>query len=400
MDIREQAVYCSGMGCSLLDIIRSEANAARDLPSWPQFANGTIFPTYQGRVALWLLCQLWKLAPEDEVLLPAYNCGTEIDPFLCYGVKVILYRVDTKTHIDFEDICHRTTRRTRLIYVTHYFGWPQDLNDLLNWCRERNIRLVEDCALALFSSGKDGPLGTIGDATIFSLRKFLPVPDGGPLVLRSGSAARVKPLRLPPAWRTVRNTLPLLKRHLIRDLEKLGLYAPARRLWLCLRSNTDLKGNLGPLSDMPSDYYFDKAIQNWSISCLSMGILSQIDPAVVIDQRRKNYTQLYKAVREIPGVSPLFDHLPDGVCPFGLPLIVPKRSRWAKALNACGIAAFPFWEGYHCGLQWDEYPDAQYLKDNLLVLPVHQGMHECHIRFIGRTMWKLAKLIGQGSSVL
>ena len=72
------------------------------------------------------------------------------------------------------------TTRTRALYIIHPFGWPQQLTEIDAWRRARALLLVEDCALSLFSRLADGsPIGTKGDASVFSLPKSLPMPDGG-----------------------------------------------------------------------------------------------------------------------------------------------------------------------------------------------------------------------------
>src|SRR6202000_402945 len=58
--------------------------------------------------------------------------------------------------------------------------WPTELDKLVEYCRDRKIKLLEDCALSLFGKGA----GLRGDAAIFSLRKSLPVCDGGILTLQ------------------------------------------------------------------------------------------------------------------------------------------------------------------------------------------------------------------------
>lgn len=220
-------VYCGSQGYGFREIISSLISRKLDIPSWPQLNGERRFNTYYGRVAIDLLCQIWKICKTDEVLLPAYNCGSEVSPFVVNGCRVV---VDTKARIDFDDIQKRATTRTRLVYVTHYFGWPQDLREISLWCRDRNILLVEDCAHALFSNSGEQPLGTIGDASIFSFRKFLPVPDGGALTIKNskkddGNAL----LREPSVLKTLRDFARFPKINYIRKSEKTGLYSILRK---------------------------------------------------------------------------------------------------------------------------------------------------------------------------
>lgn len=357
----------------------------RALPRWPQFEGRPALPCYQARVGLWQLCRHWGLKQDDEVLLPAYNCGSEVDPFLHFGLVAKMYRVGTDTRIYIEDLCRRCTARTRVVYITHYFGWPQTVKPIYEWCTERGIRVVEDCALSLFSKGPEGFLGTVGDAAVFSFRKTLSVPDGGAVVFREAGpdvGAEVS-MRRPPLSVTLANLLPFAKATALKLASDVGMYPQLRALRL-RRFNEEVAYEEKPFPDMPSDYYFDKRIQNWNMSRTTLGILSHIDPEVVVAQRRRNYLVLQNLVKDAPGVRVLFSSLPEGVCPLGLVLLVSRRGAIVRALNAHGIAAFPWWEGYHRQFDCREFPDACYLKDHALMLPVNHTLKEKHMEYIAK----------------
>jgi len=70
---------------------------------------------------------------------------------------------------------------TRGLFVYHQWGFPQDLDPILEFCREHNLFCIEDCAHAFESSYKGKRVGTFGDASIFSLAKFFPCVAGGAL---------------------------------------------------------------------------------------------------------------------------------------------------------------------------------------------------------------------------
>lgn len=385
-------VNCSTVGIRWTEIVRSLL-VTRELPDWPQLLGEGAIPCYQARVGLWRLCQHWQLSLGDEVLMPSYNCGTEVDPFISYGLRVSFYRIDLSTRIDLEDLKSRCGPKTRVVYITHYFGWPQEMAPILEWCRERSIQIVEDCALSLFSRGPDGYLGISADAAVFSFRKTLSVPDGGVIVLREhtsdGSNAIIIP---PPRSVTLKNLLPFAKSTALRTIVAVGLYPFLRRLKLRSFRFEDCPADV-PFPDMPNEYYFDKGMQNWTISPTSLGILSNVDPDHVVAQRRRNFFCLSESIRDIPGMRPLFTTLPEGVCPLGLVLLVDQRTPLCRALNAHGIAAFPWWEGYHRGLDWKGFPEACYLKDHALLLPVSQTMNEHHMVFIAQCLRRIIKEI-------
>ena len=119
-----------------------------------------------------------------RVLMPGYHHGVEVEAARAAGATVEYYRVDRDLRLVVEDVLARARQPdTRVIYVTHYAGFAQPLEPLLALCRERGLKLIEDCALALLSSDAGGvPLGARGDAAVFCLYKTLPVPHGGLLL--------------------------------------------------------------------------------------------------------------------------------------------------------------------------------------------------------------------------
>ncbi len=70
-------------------------------------------------------------------------------------------------------------------------GWPQPVEKIAQFCKQRGILLIEDCALALFSSLDSRRLGAHGDFSIFCLYKTLPLPHGGLLVQNNQELPRL-----------------------------------------------------------------------------------------------------------------------------------------------------------------------------------------------------------------
>ena len=104
--------------------------------------------SFNARVAIRAACDLLQLTPGDEVLAPAYNCGSELDPLIHAGLTVTLYPVGRDGVADPEQIAAQITSCTRAVYVTHYFGFLQPhLDDIRALCDARGLRLIEDCAL-------------------------------------------------------------------------------------------------------------------------------------------------------------------------------------------------------------------------------------------------------------
>ena len=382
-------VSSSGLGCSPAQMISGLLHSSK-LPDWFQFADRDVIFTYQGRYAIALVCELLHIGSGDEVLVPAYNCGAEVDPFVWAGAQVIFYRIDERAAIDTHDIMRRVTSSTKLIYVSHFFGWPQDIGELAKWCKEKGLFLVEDCALCLFSRGPQNTIGRVGDAAIYSFVKSLPVPDGGALVVTKNIWDENKIFRSPRQSDIFFNSLPLLKKWVMHKNKFWQRYECTRKMltrsWL--KNPQDQSCEIE--REMPTSNYFDEQKIGWSLSGLSRGILSITNPDKIVEIRRRNYQYLHNALFNIPTLQLVFDELPDDVCPLSFPFFVKDRSRWCKALEDSGILVYEWWAGYHRGFDWEEFPEARHLKNNLLTLPVHQGLDVHHMEYIAECVKLIA----------
>jgi dTDP-4-amino-4,6-dideoxygalactose transaminase len=315
--------------------------------------------------------------------MPAYSCGTEIDPFVYYGLNIIFYRVNQQAQIDLDDLLHRVTARTRVIYVTHYFGWPQDIEFISDYCRDKNIYLIEDCALSLFSKPVDHPIGVLGNAAIYSFPKTLPVPDGGALTIPFNVPATEFPTESPPLGLIFKKMLPLIKRSVLRLSDKVGLYQYLPQH--ITRSRTRDKRLATPpagLPEMPQSYYFNKDYEEKNASIVTRYILEHSCQDFIVKQRRKNYLKLYKAVQATSLLQPVFGQLPDGICPLHFPVLVKDREPVCSYLNEKGVAAVKWWAGYHRAFSWSEFHEARYLKDHVITIPIHQQLSSDDMEYI------------------
>jgi dTDP-4-amino-4,6-dideoxygalactose transaminase len=384
-------VYCGQPGCGPLRQLIGWARGGSAPPSWPGFERGEVVLTHSGRAAIALAARAWGLGRGDEVLIPSYNCGAEIDPIAATGADLVPYRVDERAAIDLDDLIGRVTDRTRVVYITHYFGWPQDLSELSAWCRRREILVLEDCALALFSAPSDRPIGASGDAVIYSFQKSLAVPDGGALLLRRGEAHALN-LPTAPGIRTImRASLPLMRNAAVDAVDALGAYPLLEGLPGIAPRPRPGDRAAPPRPDIPARYYFDSERELRRISRLTAGLLRAVDPQMVNARRRENYTILRKAIADVPGVRPLFDALPPGACPLTMPVRVDDRHFWRRELARRRIATIPWWSGYHRALPWDDFPEACALKDTIVGLPVHHQFTGAHMRAIGKAIHDIAR---------
>ena len=358
---------------------------------WPAPTGGFTILTYNGRGAARLLLDSWGIGHDAEVLVPSYNCGTELDAILSTGAAAVPYRIDRSACVDPSDLVARITPRTRAVYVTHFFGWPQQLSHIVGVCRERGLKLIEDCALSLCSADGERMLGRIGDGAVFSFTKSLGVPDGGAATWTTNPPASSPHMKAPSPFLTARRCLSLIR----RDVRRVRGTTTRTRMNAGSIAAAEDSGEQSVCvrPPMPPHYSFKRFDAVTRASRCTRGGIRHIDPQAIVSRRRENYSVLASQIGSIPGIRPLFLSLPPGVCPLVLPLLVDDRARWTRALNTAGIDAIAWWSGYHGGVDWDRFPDACYLKDHVLALPVHQWLGAGDMQAIAAGVTSIAALL-------
>lgn len=357
----------------------------------PLFAGRRVGYSFNTRVAIRKACDLLGLSPGDEVLAPAYNCGSELDPLRHAGLRIRLYPVTEGAEVDPDQVARLIGPRTRAIYLTHYFGFLQPATAALRaLCDDRGLRLIEDCALSLLS-GTTPAAGRAGDVSVFCFYKFFPVLAGGALVLNAPDLARA------PDFSGTAPGKMVAKRLLRAGLGSvLGAERAAglmRRLKGQGTSEPVLAATSAP--DMPKHYYFDPALKDARITTFTARALSGFDVAGAIATRRANYSRFLHTLAGVPGLEPLFPTLVPGAVPLSLPVRVGAgRNALVAALQAEGITATPWWSGYnrHLDFSGPNLAAARALKDGVLSLPCHQYLGPTQIDHIAARLRDLSRL--------
>jgi len=156
---------------------------------------GHAVSTASGTAALHLALLAMGAGPGDEVIIPSYVCSALLNAVNYVGAVPVLAEIDRSTfNLDADDVKTRLSRRTKAVVVPHLFGMPADMDGL----RALDVPIIEDCAQALGSSYQGKPLGTLGDAAVFSFyaTKVIATGEGGMVVSNSGDLTdRVRDLK-------------------------------------------------------------------------------------------------------------------------------------------------------------------------------------------------------------
>src|SRR5690349_13600234 len=119
--------------------------------------------SYMARGVIYHLFRSLKLRPGETVLVPDYQSGVEIWAMRAAGVNLTYYPIRSNLEVDMDALRRLCTPDVRVLYVIHYLGWSQPLQALTELCRERDLVMIEDCALSFLSEDEGRPLGTSGD---------------------------------------------------------------------------------------------------------------------------------------------------------------------------------------------------------------------------------------------
>jgi len=308
----------------------------------------------KARQALFFGIQGLGLGPGDEVLLPAYHHGSEVEAFLRTGVSCRFYDVDPTLRPDLAALEGLLGPRTRALYLIHYLGFSQDAPGVLRWCRERKLLLIEDVAQSWLASVGGRPLGSFGDMAIFSFYKAVGVPEGG--ALRSSRPAEVAVHGRP--GRTARVLRQLAGRH---------------EAWLTSRSSVAASLRAGSTHKWRSSawtYRLGKVHAAPSrIIPFLLSRLLEPDPA---ERRRGNYQILLgELVGQVPAALAV---LPDGAAPYFFPVQTTDKPGLLALLDEHEIDAVDFWGVAHPSLPAAAFPMANRLRASIVGVPVHQEL--------------------------
>lgn len=340
---------------------------------------------YFGRSAVWHGIRSLGLTSADRVLMPAYHHGVEVEAILHAGMKVDLYRIDRSLQIDLEDLEKKITPETRVLYLIYYLGFPHPIDDILRICRKHRLFLVEDCALSLFSEVAGKPMGSIGDLSIFSFHKTLPLPNGGGLVINRGEWSPPPFREEPPLVSTLSHLTGGMMNRLKMNHPKLGevVHTFSKEVVTSL-----LKvGRVERTSVANMEFNPDKA--GWGMSALSKKILNSIDPSDVVRRRRENYNYFLNRLDMNKHI--VFKTLPEGVCPLFFPIFVKDKMAAYNALMARGIETVNFWGIPHPMTPAGVYAEVEYLRAHLLEVPIHQQLHHGHLDYMIEALTEIVR---------
>jgi|GEM_PF-1151024 perosamine synthetase len=354
---------------SLLPLVRKINKKVTISKGWANY-----YFYFLGREAL--LDSLIRLGvkPGESIVIPAYICNSTIDPLKEFGFNICFIDVNKNMSIDCDELTKlHFSVFPRAILIVHYFGIVQDLDRLFNICRERNILIIEDFAHSFLSLEGNNDTKMKGDAAIYSLRKILPVNNGGVL--------RFKDSKNNSNFRNIfkdsfsfGDFIFIIKSAVF----KLVVYMQLFNIYT--EKVDSIKNNI---------YLFKNNSSNKSFSRPSLTVLSKVTAIFLSDEtylnmvrcsHRNNYINLAHNLKK-NNIFCFKSQIRYGAVPQALPITNPTLFDEVKQLRKKGIGAYK-WPGKELPSQvidCSKYPNANYFNKHLTILPIHSSITNSQI---------------------
>lgn len=149
-----------------------------------------------GTAALQLAVEAFHFKPGKKVLVNNLTFVASATCILLNNLVPVLVDCDPETlAFDLSDAERKVDADTVAIVVVHYGGHPAPMDKIMEFARERNLKVIEDCAHCIGGSYGGRKLGTWGDIGCFSFeeKKGMTTGDGGMMV--ANDADLIEPMR-------------------------------------------------------------------------------------------------------------------------------------------------------------------------------------------------------------
>jgi dTDP-4-amino-4,6-dideoxygalactose transaminase len=306
----------------------------------------------------------------DEVITSPITFPATTNAILYERATPVLVDVDRKTfNMAPELIEERITPRTKAIIPVHMAGQPCDMDRILEIARRRHLVVIEDAAHAIGAKYGEKHAGTLGDAGCFSFyaSKNLVTGDGGMIIAddkKFAEFARVISLHgmSTTAW----------KRYSKEGSTSWELVYPGFKY-----NMTDIEASLG-IHQLRKIELITSLRQKWS--ALYDRLLADL-PEITLPHRapgRRHACHLYVITLDVNRLNVTRDQF----------MAMLKAENIGCGIHFVSVHLQPYYQkrfGYGTG----DYPNAAWLSDRILSLPLFPQMTETDVQDVSRAVHKV-----------
>ena len=126
-----------------------------------------------GTSALHLALKTLDVKKNDKVLLPNYTCVSNISTVSQCGAKAVLVDIEEETlGLDYELVKIAIEKfKPKVLQLVHIYGFPaRDTKKIIQLCKKKKIKIIEDTSESLGAKINLKKVGTFGDLNVTSIR--------------------------------------------------------------------------------------------------------------------------------------------------------------------------------------------------------------------------------------
>jgi 8-amino-3,8-dideoxy-alpha-D-manno-octulosonate transaminase len=137
-----------------------------------------------GTAALRVALSALGVGPGDEVITQSFTFVATVEAIVESGATPVICEIDESLNMDPVDFAAKISGRTKAVIPVHMLGTPARMTEIVEVAKRESILVIEDTAWGCGGQLHNVPLGSIGDAGIFSFdyAKAITTGEGGMVV--------------------------------------------------------------------------------------------------------------------------------------------------------------------------------------------------------------------------
>jgi dTDP-4-amino-4,6-dideoxygalactose transaminase len=346
----------------------------------------TFFPL--GRHALLHALRCFEISPGDAILVPASFCESSLGPLRSLGYRICFADVDESMQMALREVDAELERgRVRAAIFVNYFGVIDCRPHLAAaGAGRRGIKLIEDCAHSFLEVDGTVRQPDAGDAVMFSMRKILPVADGGAVAFGDQRLRDTgTPAQRPPAIDAWRYDLVRLIERGVTQIGWPNIYG--REVDAVRARLRTTQAGQSPQAPKPAG----DANRTGISKPLERYLADPVRLRAVAEKRMKNYAYLSRGLVDSCARVRLLAGSPQ-LAPQVLP-VLDESASLTQFLREHGIGAC-WWPGDELPEEVrsnkKRFPNAIRLNNTIVCLPVHQDIGSPQLDYMIETVAKWA----------
>ena len=319
----------------------------------------------------------------DSIIIPAYMCDSTIKPLKTYGFNLVFIDIEKDLSLSVDRLKKAIDgNQIKALLLVHYFGLTQNIDEVVGVCREYDIKVVEDASHNFISQFLRNKNSIKGDIEIFSMRKSLPVLDGGTLRINNGNYQSVKACNSQCV-----SIISDVKYLILRLFEKLAT-ALSINIYGKFINNIKIK-----LRSKTTNEIYNLNVEACQVSWQLRKYLSneeylQDAQQIIVN----NFNQLNQALRSL-GFRLLVESVEESIAPQAC-VVYDDKGGLVDYLRSKGIGAWRWPDEEmpeEVAQNSDQYLNAVFFDEKLVLIPIHQSLGDKQINYIIQVLsrWQL-----------